>query len=330
MPTPVLALVARASSRCGACDERGFEDYAAALVAAGEQGLGRETGVIYFDWAEDIGSVQGPRAALLPLREGLRFAQSRKDQAMSFSLTYGIVRDLFRSGQWTESLEEARALAPRLEAAHNLAELGYVLAVEASLLVARGELVEAQSLLPALEETAFGLGEPMLQAGCLVSAAGVRRALGEANAAWRLLVRCAGLPGLREEHALDWHVPGAVRHAAALGDGSVAARLAALAREGRPLHRRVAPTVRALLCELDGDHERAARQFAAAAASWSELGVPYEAALARLGQGRCLLALGRPSDAASPLHEAHEALSGLGALPDAEVARTLVATAVSA
>ena len=195
MPAPVLALVARACSRCGAGDARGFEDYAAALAAAGEQGLGREVGIIHFNWAEDIGNLEGPRAALLRYREGLRFAQSRKDQAMSFSLTYGIVRDLFRSGQWAESLEEARALAPRLEAAHNLAELGYVLAVEASLLVARGELVEAQSLLPALEETAFGPGEPILQAGCLVSAAGVRRALGEADAA-RTPARAA-VPGYR-------------------------------------------------------------------------------------------------------------------------------------
>jgi class 3 adenylate cyclase/tetratricopeptide (TPR) repeat protein len=329
MPTPVLALVARASSRCGSCDERGFDDHAAALAAATEQGLGRETSVIYFNWAEDIGSLHGPRAALRRFGEGLRFAQSRKDRAMSFSLTYGIVRDLFRSGQWTESLEEARALVPQLKAAHNLSELAYVTTVEAGLLVAQGEFLEAQSLLPTLEETACGPGEPLLRAACLVSAAAVRCAIGEAQASRRLLASCAGLSGLGEEYGIDWHVPGAVRHASALRDEALARQLATLAKEGRPLHRRVAPTVRALLYELDGDDESASRQFAEAAAGWSELGVPFEAALAQLGQGRCLLALGRAKHAASPLHEAHETLSGLGALPDAEIARTLADKASS-
>ena len=39
-----------------------------------------------------------------------------------------------RAGDWDEALEQARELAPELEAAQNLAELGYLTAVEASLL----------------------------------------------------------------------------------------------------------------------------------------------------------------------------------------------------
>ena len=330
LPTPVRALVARAACRCGECDERGFEDYGAALAAARAQGLGRETSVIYFNWAEDIGSVHGPRAALPRYREGLGFARSRNDRAMSFSLTYGIVRDLFRSGQWSQALVEAAALAPELEAAQNLAELGYLRAVEASLLVARGEVGEAMTLLPTLEETGGGRGEPLLQAVCLVSAAGVRRSMGELDAARRLLVSCAELPGLEEEYTFDWHVPGAVRHASALEDAALARRLAAIAVPGRPMHRCVEPTTQALLCELTGDAASAGRHFEAAAARWCEMDVPFECALARLGQGRCLVALGRASDAAAPLGEALEILVGLGARPDAEAARALLGRVHSA
>ena len=326
-PTPVRALAARASSRCGTCDERGFDDYRDALAAAVAQGLGRETSVIYFNWAEDIGNAQGPRAALPRYREGLRFARSRNDGAMSFSLTYGIVRDLFRSGQWSKALAEARDLAPRLEAARNLAELGYLRAVQASLAVATGEISEARTLLPILEETGGGHGEPNLRAACLVSAAGVRRAMGGPDAARRLLVRCVELPGLANEFTFDWHVPGAVRHAAALHDPVLAERFAATARPGRPLHRRVAPTVRAVLCELAGDHESACRHFAEAAAQWREFGVPFELALALLGQGRCLLALSRSPAAEAPLGEAFELLEGLGARPDADEARALLGRA---
>ena len=197
LPVPVRALVARASCRCGACDERGFDDYAAALAEAAAQGLGRETSVIYFDWAEDTDNLHGPRAALPLYREGLRFAGSRHDRAMTFSLTYGIVRGLYRSGQWSKALAEARELAPELEAARNLAELGYVRAVQAGLLVARGEVVEALDLLPTLEETGGGRGEPLLRAVCLVAAAGIHRSMGEPDAARRLLVRCRRTPRSR-------------------------------------------------------------------------------------------------------------------------------------
>jgi class 3 adenylate cyclase/tetratricopeptide (TPR) repeat protein len=324
LPIPVLALAARAASRCGSCDERGFDDYREALAAAVAQGLGRETSIIYFNSAEDIGNARGPLEGLARYREGLEFARSRNDRAMSFSLKYGIVRDLFRSGQWAKAQLEARELAPELEAAHNLAELGYLRAVQASLAVARGEAEEVRTLLPVLEETGAGRGEPQLRAVCLVSAGGVRGALGEPEAARRLLVRCVELPGLADEYSFDWHVPGAVRHAAALGDVTLAERLAAITRPGRPLHRRVAPTVRALLCELSGDHEKAARYFEEAAAQWRDLEVPFELALALLGQGRCEIALDRPTAAAVPLGTAFEVLTGLGAGHDAEEARSLL------
>ena len=329
LPTPVRALVARAASRCGRCDERGFDDYGAALAAANAQGLGRETSVIYFDWADDIGNAHGPRAALPRYREGLRFARSRNDRAMSFSLTYGIVGDLFRSGQWAKALAEARDLAPQLEAARNLAELGYLRAVQASLLTAEGELAEALTLLATLEEAGGGHGEPLLRAVCLVAAAGIRRLNGELDAARRLLVRCVDLPGLAAEYSFDWHVPAAVRHAAALHDVTLAGRLGANAVPGRPLHRCVGPTARALLCELAGDTEPARRHFEEAAARWRELGVPYELALALLGQGRCLLALDRSPAAITPLSEAFEVLAGLGAVADGEAARTLLSRAES-
>jgi hypothetical protein len=98
-----------------------------------------------------------------------------------------------------------------------------------------------------------------------------------------------------------------------------------MAARGRPLSRRVAPTTRALLCELRGDAVGAAQCYAAAASEWGELGVPYELALARLGQGRCLMALGRAPDAAAPLREALDKLIELSAGPDIETARRLLA-----
>jgi hypothetical protein len=57
-----------------------------------------------------------------------------------------------------------------------------------------------------------------------------------------------------------------------------------------------------------------------AAARWHDLVVPYEEAQALLGQGRCLMALGRTQEAAQPLEQAWEIFVGLGAKPALEEA----------
>ena len=73
-----------------------------------------------------------------------------------------------------------------------------------------------------------------------------------------------------------------------------------------------------IIDEARGEHEAAATGFAAAAARWHEFGVPYEEAQALLGQGRCLVALGRASAAITPLSGAREIFARLGAKPAME------------
>ena len=52
-----------------------------------------------------------------------------------------------------------------------------------------------------------------------------------------------------------------------------------------------------------------------AASGWREFGVPYEEAHALLGEGRCLVALGRAPEVAAPLAEAREIFARLRATP---------------
>jgi hypothetical protein len=70
-----------------------------------------------------------------------------------------------------------------------------------------------------------------------------------------------------------------------------------------------------LLAETSGAHEAAAARFAGAAVGWSDFGMPYEEAQALLGQGRCLVALGREAEATAPLAAAREIFARLGAKP---------------
>jgi tetratricopeptide (TPR) repeat protein len=327
LPTPVRALAARAAARCAVGDDLGFDDYRSALAEARAQGLGRETGIVYFNWAEDTGNAWGPRAALTLRAEGLAFARRRSDRAMAHSLAMGLVWDMWWSGDWKRAVCEIDQLAPQLEDGGGLAELAYVRAMHARLLVAQGRGTDAKRFLPLLEEAGRGRGEPELRGECLLAAAGIRLALGELDEACRHLVSCAEIRELACEPMFDWFLPQAVRLAGALGDRELTLCFGTRPRPERPLYRCVHPSASAALAEADRDSAVAAADFRVATKRWDEMGVPHEAALARLGEGRCLLALGRAPDAAAPLTKALEILTGLGARPDAEAARALLAVA---
>jgi tetratricopeptide (TPR) repeat protein len=70
----------------------------------------------------------------------------------------------------------------------------------------------------------------------------------------------------------------------------------------------------AMLDEADQDCSAARDRFRAAAAAFEDLGDVHEAAHALAGLGRCLIALDRPTEAASPLTAAREIFGGLGAV----------------
>jgi hypothetical protein len=57
------------------------------------------------------------------------------------------------------------------------------------------------------------------------------------------------------------------------------------------------------------------RRKAYAAVRWKRFGVVPEQAFALLGEGRCLVALDRPTEAAAPLRRAREIFGSLGATP---------------
>jgi hypothetical protein len=82
---------------------------------------------------------------------------------------------------------------------------------------------------------------------------------------------------------------------------------------GRVGHALVA--ARAVLAEADGDPEAAVPLFEQAAERWAEYGSVLGRGLALLGSARCLLALGRRTDAEPVLREAREIFAGLGAAP---------------
>ena len=84
---------------------------------------------------------------------------------------------------------------------------------------------------------------------------------------------------------------------------------------------------RAQLAEAAGDLLEAVDLFAEAADGWQAFGNVPEQAYARLGQGRCLLALGAPG-AEEPLRQARELFTSLGYAPALAATELLLTAAV--
>ena len=77
LPEPAFALSWRGVARCQLGEADGVEDVRRALQLALEQGLGRETGVIYALLATTVWSYEGPRNAGDTAAEGIAFCERR-------------------------------------------------------------------------------------------------------------------------------------------------------------------------------------------------------------------------------------------------------------
>jgi hypothetical protein len=82
-----------------------------------------------------------------------------------------------------------------------------------------------------------------------------------------------------------------------------------------PFAKNAVVAANAALAEARGDPRSAADAYADAEAGWERFGVVPEQAYALLGEGRCLLALDRPAEAALALRRAREIFERLGAAP---------------
>jgi len=173
------------------------------------------------------------------------------------------------------------------------------------------------------------LGEPQYLGGLLAIAAIGRAAAGEVGNAAPLLTELEQVPNVR--HTLDYlrALPDIVRVAIAAGDAGLGARLADGLKPVYQLDQLALMTASALLTEQHGKWAEAAGLFTEAADRWERFEVPWEQAHALLGKGRCLLTLGRPTEAQQPLQAARDIFASLGAKPALTEANSLLAQAAA-
>ena len=317
LPEPVEAMSWRGEARLDLGDLAGLDDCERALAAARSQGLGAERARIEEDFAVNIENVKGTGVALDLLNEGLAFAQSRGLEAFVHEYRSQLVECLIHAGKWDRALLEASALARAVEDAENMWLLVPVRASQAIVFARRGALADTEPFVAWLEARGRDCESPQSIACALLAASALRSRQGEAESARHLLAELAASRALM---AVVEYAPETVRTALAAGDEELAARLSdkfesCLPTSRLPFHHHAMTSVAGLLAEARSEHDIAAARFAEAASGWRGLSVPYEEGLALLGHGRCLVALGRPPEAAPALLAAREIFARLEAKP---------------
>jgi hypothetical protein len=229
-------------------------------------------------------------------------------------------------GQWDRAMAEIGDLVPQLEDAEDVWDVVFLRSVQAEMLVWRGDVDQAALFVDWLtgkgRETEVG----WTRGYALLAASAVRCDLGDAATARSLLAECFDRPRVAMD-IVD-RIPHAARIALGTGGVDLAAAIVRAAEselpESRlPLWQHAMTAAGALLAEARGESE-AAPGFATAASGWRDFEMPFEEAQALLGQGRCLIALGRAPEAAPVLQHAREIFAGLKARPALEETETLL------
>jgi class 3 adenylate cyclase/tetratricopeptide (TPR) repeat protein len=310
-PLPVGALGWRGAARCWLGDDGGLDDYQEAIAVGAAQGWGMQLVNLVYNHACCVSPRRGPAAALPLFEDALQLARRHDNLPLILAAHASVAGCLSEMGDWQRALEE---LARVTHSAYDesFAEQAALLQHEqARLLVRLGKADKAAPLAASLAAAAGAEAiQPEMIALCCSTAAAVYVAQRQYNLARELLEVSLSVPGWQESAEVDM-----VRSALACDAPGLAERLAGRLESLTAQHRNVLVTTDGLLREARGDLDAAAVAFAEASARWRAFGVPFEEAQALLGQGRCLLALGKAAEATLVLESARSIFARLGAKP---------------
>ena len=318
LPASAVAMSCRGTARLQLGDRGGLDDLELAAGAAKAQGLGIERATIEINLTSHILVVQGARAERAALIEAHEFVCRHGIDVHAYSCRVALVDSLYKTGDWDEALTQAELLLPELEATEQVWNLLFLRSRQAMLLTARGDSAGAASFMPWVVREGRDSEVGWVRAFALLAGAAVHQQAGESEAALGLLADCFA-PSRAATSILEV-VPEAVRIALDCAGENLAARIVGrldtlLPASPLPLEQHVTASIHGSLEERRAEHEPAAAHFAVAADGWRAFGMPYEEGHALFGQGRCLVALGRASEAAAPLAQAREIFAGLRARP---------------
>ncbi len=326
---PARALGYRGVARTTLGDAGGLDDYREALELAIQSGQGRAAAILYNNLGVDLRNYEGPRAALEVFADGLRFASARGLEEMALSIRSSALSAILSAGDLEATLDAAAEIATHAETSGDEFDLVEIRTIQGLALTYQGRAGAARDDLDAIVDGARQLGRSDLTTQGLGGAAVVYAALDEQSAAVALLTEIDATEGLADATELATYLPAIVRAAIALGELELAQRLAGHLTPRYPCAEHSLVTVQAVLAEAEGRFEPAVDGYREAASRWNVFGMVIEEGFALLGLGRCLLSLGRPSEATEALRGSRDIFTRCGMPPALTETDELLANATA-
>jgi class 3 adenylate cyclase/tetratricopeptide (TPR) repeat protein len=307
----VRALDVKGASRVALGDPGGLADQRRALQEGLRAGFGRTPVVTYNNLGDSIRFVEGPGSALACFREGIAFAESRGlEEAKSFIRAESI-DPLIDLGEWDEGIRVALELVALFrEVGYRYGE-AFAEGRRAYVLANRGEALDEERLLDQGRE----IGDTQILVPLLVAVAIARSVADDTETAIRLVSEAHEVTARGATYTRAGSLTDLVRVAVVSRNLGLAVSMQVGVDEPLPRFQHALVSARAMVAEARGHIQDALDRYGDAAERWSAFGLVFEHAHSLFGQGRCLVALGRPFEAAQPLGEARRIFSGLRASP---------------
>jgi class 3 adenylate cyclase/tetratricopeptide (TPR) repeat protein len=308
------ALGFRGLARFATGDATGIEDLRRSVRLGLELGLGHGTGLSYVNLIWVTRLLEGPSAAKAVAEDALAFTLRRGLRDLEMGVRINLAEIFYESGRWDELLSVTDEILTWARAQQAGQTEVPALMMRIKVLVARGTIDDASALTSKQLSHARQLRDPQVLLPSLVTAAVVHQAGGFTEKAIRLLWEVE--PLLRTNPDIgSWELPDAVRASVAAGGADVARALIEAVTVQGPHQEPPVRTAEAVVCEATGRVKEALALYAEVRESWKRRGSVVEEALALLGEGRCLLALGATEEGVERLRGARETFVGLGARP---------------
>lgn len=308
-------------------DLGGIDDIRASVKLALEAGLSWEVGLVATDLGATLWLSEGPVAGLVAKQFAASFCIDRGLTYLERTTRAESLWLQFDAGQWDALTESATALI-EWERERGPGRLTMIAETAwARVLVERGDVDAALELEPEFIRRARAMGDSQDLVPTFATAAAIRSAAGDRDAALGLIAELTSELADRDAPKQSHELPIVARIAVRWGERGVARTAMPDGVSPYERSRCCVAAGRATVAEAEGDVGAARGLYAEAAAGWAAYGHPLEEAHARIGAARCSLAMGGDGDAPALLSRARELAEGLGAKPLlAEIERLEAAT----
>jgi class 3 adenylate cyclase/tetratricopeptide (TPR) repeat protein len=312
LPEPARALGYRGYARAYLGEEDGLAEMERALSMLVESGVGQDAAVLQNNLAIARYPLQGPARSLAAFEKGIDFCEVRGLAQAAAFIGANCPALMAELGRPEEAMARAAGLSAAMEGSGNAQDPCEVRASELALRLSRGGRGAPEEI-EWLISTARTVRHAEVS-GLALTVAATALAPEAPERTSLLLAELEQLQGVRESPYYARQLPGIIRTVLAVGDPELAQRLLAGFEPRNPLEEHARCAARAQVAEHAGEHAEAVALYAEAAERWKEFGNVPERAYALLGQGRCLLALGR-TEAERPLREACDVFAAMGYEP---------------